>query len=111
MLVKCTECGQEVSDSARVCPHCGYPLQRKAPLVDGFSRRLRRQRVIATIPLVAGVLIVAFLKLIGSSLTNDNIESWYGITFVLIAVIGFAAVVVGGIWHLVIALRLWWHRI
>lgn len=25
-LVKCKECGQEVSDMAEACPHCGYPL-------------------------------------------------------------------------------------
>lgn len=27
MLIKCPECGQEVSDKAPSCIHCGYPLQ------------------------------------------------------------------------------------
>lgn len=26
-LIRCPECGKEVSDKARGCPHCGYPLE------------------------------------------------------------------------------------
>lgn len=26
-LIKCPECGNEVSDRAVACPHCGYPMQ------------------------------------------------------------------------------------
>ncbi len=29
-LIKCPECGKEVSDKAAVCIHCGYPLQEAA---------------------------------------------------------------------------------
>ena len=25
-LIKCPECGKEVSTAATTCPHCGYPL-------------------------------------------------------------------------------------
>ena len=25
-LIKCTECGNDVSDAASVCPKCGYPI-------------------------------------------------------------------------------------
>jgi phage FluMu protein Com len=25
-LIKCQECGKEVSDKAFTCPHCGYPI-------------------------------------------------------------------------------------
>lgn len=25
-LMKCPECGLQVSDKALACPHCGYPL-------------------------------------------------------------------------------------
>ena len=33
-LIKCPECGKEVSSSAVNCPHCGYPLSQsdKAPV-------------------------------------------------------------------------------
>ncbi len=33
-LIKCPECGQEVSDQAPVCVHCGYPL-KQSPTVNG----------------------------------------------------------------------------
>ena len=31
-LVKCPECGKEVSDKARVCPNCGNPMAPEAPV-------------------------------------------------------------------------------
>lgn len=27
MLIKCPECGKEISDKATSCPNCGYPIQ------------------------------------------------------------------------------------
>lgn len=26
-LINCPECGKEISDKAKTCPHCGYPLE------------------------------------------------------------------------------------
>lgn len=28
-LIKCSECGKEISDKASTCPNCGMPLQRE----------------------------------------------------------------------------------
>lgn len=28
MLIKCPECGREVSSQAKACIHCGYPMQQ-----------------------------------------------------------------------------------
>ena len=28
-LIKCPECGKEVSTAAKTCPHCGYPLKEQ----------------------------------------------------------------------------------
>ena len=30
-LIKCPECGKEVSTAAEACPHCGYPLKSRKP--------------------------------------------------------------------------------
>lgn len=30
MLIKCVECGREISDQAAACPHCGIPLKTAA---------------------------------------------------------------------------------
>ena len=27
-LIKCPECSKDVSTSAQVCPHCGYPINK-----------------------------------------------------------------------------------
>lgn len=28
-LIKCTECGKDVSDEAKTCPHCGVAIKHK----------------------------------------------------------------------------------
>lgn len=30
-LTKCPDCGKEVSPTARACPHCGRPNERRKP--------------------------------------------------------------------------------
>ena len=39
MLIRCDECGQNVSDKASACPHCGAPVLRfrKGKSVDVAS--------------------------------------------------------------------------
>ena len=32
-LIKCPECGKEISDKATVCPNCGYPITTE-PTID-----------------------------------------------------------------------------
>ncbi|GEM_PF-2600390 len=39
-LIKCPECGKEVSTSAAACPHCGYPMQ-KATGVQSVAKKAR----------------------------------------------------------------------
>ena len=41
-LIKCPECGKEMSDKAIRCPSCGYPIEKvsyekRAPLLTSFS--------------------------------------------------------------------------
>ena len=38
-LIKCKECGHEISDEALVCPNCGKPQRDKPPLVS-LSRQV-----------------------------------------------------------------------
>ena len=26
-LIKCKECNKEISDKAKSCPHCGFPIE------------------------------------------------------------------------------------
>jgi DNA-directed RNA polymerase subunit RPC12/RpoP len=47
-LIKCPECGKEISDKSKQCIHCGFPLptvEKEVPdgfcLIDGIPRDLR----------------------------------------------------------------------
>lgn len=60
-LVKCRECGKEISDTAKKCVHCG------APLKDGdFSKELKALKRVAIVVIIA--LAVVFIYNIISSI-------------------------------------------
>lgn len=40
-LVKCPECGKDVSDKANTCPNCGYPLHKDNPNVEGLETQAK----------------------------------------------------------------------
>ena len=50
-LIECPECGREVSDKARACPHCGLPI-RPGP----FCYEYRSSATLFGLPLVHVVL-------------------------------------------------------
>ncbi|HIE05173.1 MAG TPA: zinc ribbon domain-containing protein [bacterium (Candidatus Stahlbacteria)] len=50
-LKRCRECGQEVSDSAKACPHCGAPDPVKMEL-SGVGYEYRSRLTIYGIPLI-----------------------------------------------------------
>ena len=33
-LIKCSECGHDVSDMAQSCPNCGAPIKKAEPMVE-----------------------------------------------------------------------------
>lgn len=35
-LIKCPECGKEISDKSKQCIHCGFPLPTVGEVPDGF---------------------------------------------------------------------------
>ena len=39
-LINCPECGQEISDKAKWCVHCGYPLQAEQLLANDIQKLL-----------------------------------------------------------------------
>ena len=38
-IIKCPECGKEVSDRAAACPGCGYPINQGAQAVSTSTMR------------------------------------------------------------------------
>jgi ssDNA-binding Zn-finger/Zn-ribbon topoisomerase 1 len=58
----CPECKQEVSSAAPACPHCGYPLQKKAAPLGEIQRHRTIGMVFLALGFAAvfGGLILAF---------------------------------------------------
>ncbi len=67
-LIKCPECGGELSDLAPVCIHCGYPIAEEKQILDeqersefsGPKKTVSRKKLIAILCTVAALLIVYF---------------------------------------------------
>lgn len=38
MLIKCPECGKEVSDKAQACIHCGYPIKKETNSLNAITQ-------------------------------------------------------------------------
>lgn len=80
-LIKCIECGTEVSDLAEKCPKCAYPIsskkeEAKVQIIEQTSKKLKMQLVIGTVVLILGFI---FWGMFGS----DSI----GIIFLILGVI------------------------
>jgi tetratricopeptide (TPR) repeat protein len=75
-IIKCPECGQDVSDMSQVCIHCGYPLNKetldstksdeKVSLVNKLSEKKK------FIGITAGVVIIIVLifVMVGNTVNN-----------------------------------------
>lgn len=71
-LIKCTECGKEISDSAVSCPHCGYKTSRGQTVTQ--AKGFMSQYVVAVVFLLLGVVLLWS----GSSFINDYTSSYWG---------------------------------
>lgn len=58
-LIKCKECGKEISDKAKVCPNCGAPLEK-----GEFHKELTAAKrvLIVVIILLLIVILYFFIK-------------------------------------------------
>ncbi|MGC9602979.1 MAG: zinc-ribbon domain-containing protein [Minisyncoccia bacterium] len=87
-LIKCSECGKDVSDKAHSCPNCGHPINpANNPLKiepELTSKRWKRVKLIAW-----GMILVGFLILgaSGGSWGSMNAGFSLGLSLVLIGII------------------------
>jgi uncharacterized membrane protein YvbJ len=100
-LIKCSECGHEVSDEALSCPNCGHPLksinqitQQSPVTIEQTSKKWK------WVKLVSAIFIIIGLFLFLSGLSNGGFEnSKTGLGF-FIAFVSFIGLLVGkfGAW-------------
>jgi hypothetical protein len=92
-LIKCPECGTEVSDKAEKCPKCSYPIatsekHEQVQVIEKTSKALKQQVIYASL-----TAIIGFCVLIAGS-----------------AVIGLAIFVAGVISMIATRAQIWWHH-
>lgn len=67
-LIKCPECGNQVSDTARNCPHCGYQLKennyKQSPIYKTINEWLT--------VIVVAIIVVAIAALIINTMSEKN---------------------------------------
>ncbi len=69
-LIKCSECGVEVSDQADKCPKCACPISpvvdsEKAQVIEQTSKSLKGQLAISVIVVFLGFIMLPFYSGVG----------------------------------------------
>ena len=105
-LIKCPECGAQVSSSAESCPKCAYPIAgggstqahgRKIQTVEQTSKRYKLQQLLSTLLIIGSVVVM----IAGSSGNEPNSGA---------AAFGLLGLLVGLIWFITVRFMTWWHH-
>jgi len=78
-LIKCSECGRDVSDKATACPACGAPIADAAvgasiQTIEKTSKKLKAHYAIAVVVFFIG-LIWFILNFVYAANTNQSISA------------------------------------
>lgn len=65
-LIKCPECGKEISDKSKKCPECGYPI-KKLKKKSGTKRK-----IIIPLIIVIGIIFIISITAIIIKLSNGK---------------------------------------
>lgn len=86
-LIRCPECGKEVSELATICPDCGYPICNKV------QKNCVEKKVSNAIPIVSGILsIVLGLIFIVLVLNTSLISVIPNIYMIICGVVALAGI-------------------
>ena len=102
-LIKCPECGKDVSTAAEACPHCGFPIKSNAankqkaedftkPLdeswLDDWKKKPGRGKIALTVVYLANlVLLILFIVLLAT-----GYDQYYAYALPMTFVLGFASI-------------------
>ncbi len=74
-MIKCPECGREISDTVVKCPHCGYGLKKEVTAVSDISNK--KKRYIGIVMCVFACMLFVFaLKNITNSKYKFYVENY-----------------------------------
>lgn len=88
MLIKCTECGKDVSDKAEKCIHCGYPLRSSEKKKEEPKAQLVGLRVFLGIMTI--LLSLGFSSYCSNKMFQENITPFEagGFSYLLMMING-----------------------
>ena len=65
-MIKCPECGKDISDSAPVCPNCGYSFLYALPNKSQAKNNLLLVIAGAAVCLIAGIKWMTIVLIVGA---------------------------------------------
>lgn len=65
-LIDCPECGKQVSDAAKSCPGCGYPISSN----DRQIREKKPQSIKSYMPMICVTIAVVFVIIVGKLIAD-----------------------------------------
>ena len=85
-LIKCSECGKEVSDKAAACPFCGNPLNDPITTVQLTSKRWKVVKLVGWVLFIVGGLL--FLSGYGNGgFQNTQTGLGFSLTFIGVVIL------------------------
>lgn len=100
-LIKCPDCGTEVSDSAQVCTKCGRPIaggnsdvaHTTHVTVEKTKKSLKIQQLFSIILIIASVILIIMKNSDGGDASYDYIGLGIGI-----------------VWLILVKIAIWWNH-
>lgn len=100
-LIKCSECGNQISSSAPSCPHCGY--RKDTVLIEQSSKAIKKQQAGGCLILVIALVALMISLPMSQSLPDCRVPQLITMLSPLVAGLGLLILIVATI-------RRWWHH-
>jgi len=95
-LIKCSECGKDVSDKASLCPFCGNPINSTPVLIEKTCKKWKLLKLIAWIVILFSFF--GFMTGYGNGGFNNPLTG-ASFTFGFLGVITLIVAKLGAWWH------------
>lgn len=103
-LIKCEECGREVSEKASACPGCGAPVggEDRQPVVVEQTAKHWKGHILAGLgTAIVGLVIAVIAPLVGTP-PRGHMDAGM--------VLGVVMLLGGILWFIGAAIGAWWHH-
>lgn len=94
-LIKCSECGKEISQNAQTCPSCGNPVAQAKTFTEGPVTTIQKTyKKWKAVRLASWVVIIIGLI----SLTGNEVATSIGSIGIVFGIIGLIVARLGAWW-------------